>query len=459
MSMPGSTVYDVVVIGGGPAGIAAARAAAGAGVRVALVESTRPGGACVHETCVPTEILLRTVGAFNGAEQLDALGIATLGSTYQHRKVVARKDELVRSLSAMVAQSLSGSPIDLVGGFGRVAGPGRVHVSGPQLDVELETGAIVVTAGCSWTPPTIAGLSADLLATPDVVHSQPALPGRVAVLSSVNSGGMFPLEYASYLIAAGVEVDLVCAGTTLLPGIDADLDPMLVAAFEAVGCRIHLGVTATTYDGTLHLSGAGDEVTLAPDLVLAADCRTPNSASAGLASVGIGVSGPVPVDERASCAPGVFAAGDVTGGAMLSSAASASGAVAGANAAGGSLVLPSPGQQPYVMHGLVSAAWIGPSESEAAGLTCGAVVVGIAEATGTAQAVVTASEGTAVKVVADELGQLLGVHASGEGAGEIVNAAATLLQLEATVDDVAALRPWHPSWTELLVDAARAAIA
>jgi dihydrolipoamide dehydrogenase len=84
-------------------------------------------------------------------------------------------------------------------------------------------------------------------------------------------------------------------------------------------------------------------------------------------------------------------------------------------------------------------------------------VVGIAEATGSAQAVVTASEGTAVKLVADELGQLLGVHAVGEGSGEIVNAAATLLQLEVTVDDVAALRPWHPSWTEILVDAARAA--
>ena len=445
MSAPGSTrdAYDVVVLGAGPAGIAAARAAASAGVRVALVESTRPGGACVHETCVPTEILLRTVAAYTGAEQLDALGIAGLGSPYLHRRAVARKDELVRSLSATVARSLTTAPVDVLDGFGELLGASRVHVGGPELDLEISADAVVVTAGCSWVPPTVAGLSADQVLTPDVMHSGSELPKRVSVLGSANSGGLFPLEYAAYLLAVGVDVEIIGPGAALLPALDGDLQPLVVAAFEALGCAVHVDTSAE-----------GREV----EVLLAADCRMPNTSSVGLAALGLDADGPVRVDERAACAEGVYAAGDVTGGAMLSSAASTAGAVAGANAAGGSHTLPPLTQQPFVVHGLVPAGWVGLTEAAVQATGIGPVV-GIAEATGSAQAVVTASEGTAVKIVADDIGQLLGVHAVGEGAGEIVNAAATLIQLEVTVDDVAALRPWHPSWTEILVDAARAATA
>lgn len=448
------TKYDVVVLGAGPAGIAAARSAASTGARVAIVEASHVGGACVHETCLPTEVLLNLMQSHDQAVLLAAFGVLQGTTGYDHNRATARKEALIRAISPIVARGLSASGVDIVRGFASFLDASSVQVKGAEGGSTLESRAFVLATGSVWQPPSGPGFPQGRVITPDLVQTRHPLPDRVGILTSENAHGLFPLEYASYLSGVGVAVDLLSAGPALLPALDPDLEPLVVAGFETFGCTVHLHTTANGFEGDkLRVGVATGEGLLDVPVLLAADTRVAHTAGLQLDRLGLG-DGPLQVDEHMrSPAPGIFVAGDLTGEPLLSNMAAEEGTCAGFNAAGVARRR-SQAAPPFVLHGRVPAAWVGLGEHDARARH-GEVVTGIAEMTGSAQATVTGQDGAVVKLVATDLGEVVGVHAVGEGAAEIVAMAAALMQLEATVEDVAALTPWHPSWAEGLVLAAR----
>lgn len=436
---------DVAVIGGGPAGYSAALAAAAQGATVVLAEAERLGGTCVHWACIPTNAMLSSAHASLEARELGFLGIMDAGDAFDLRRAAARKDAAVKALSGGVAAALRAAGVEVLAGRGVLTSPSAVAVGlADGTTVDVEAAAVVLAAGARWEVPAIPGFAADNVLTADLVQALPAAPATALVVGGGAADTAFAVEYAVLLAAAGTAVTLAIPGSVVVPALDADLDPLLSANLETLGIVLAREVDVL----------AGD-LDAEADVAVVVDRRVPAAGGIGLDRAGVAVvDGAISVDRscRTSVA-GVLAAGDVTGGRMLTAAAMHMGGVAGSVAAGGRAATRL-ASVPHLLHTFPEVAWIGVSEAVArAG---GAdVAVGVSDLAFNARAVATGRADGAVKLVADAAtGEVLGVHVVGSGAAEILALASVVMQAELSTNDLAALLPWHPSAAEALIDAA-----
>lgn len=452
--------YDVIVIGGGPAGYAAALKAAELGATVAMVEAEKPGGACVHHACIPTQILLDAALSHVRARELGALGVFDAGEQFNFGRAAARKDVLVRQLGDGIQTALRMRGVALIAGRAAFTSPHTVGVLGPNGTHQLSGEAFIIATGTRWQPPEIPGLAPERLVTPDVVQSLTAVPRSVLVLGGGPCDVDFGLEYAALLAIAGAKVTFATQQQRLLPALDASLVPVVQAALADLGIDVLEGMTGLrgTTDG-VEVAIGGAPRTVEAEVILATDVRRPFVGALGLEFAGVHANGGVEVDRSCRTNLGhIYAAGDVTGQVMLSSAASHMGEVAAINATGGSAVTRLT-HLPRVVHGVSEIALVGASE-EAARAAGRDVATGSFDLSFNARALAMGARTGVVKVIAGrELGGILGVHAVGPEAGAIVAVAAGLMQAEATVHDLAAITAWHPSVAEGLVEAARRACA
>jgi dihydrolipoamide dehydrogenase len=227
---------------------------------------------------------------------------------------------------------------------------------------------------------------------------------------------------------------------------------------SAAGIRLFDGATVRGEGDRVVISHAGGTDSLPAEVVVAADVRRPYFETLNLTAAGVD-AGPGGITVDAACRtsnPAVFAAGDVTGQVMLSSAATHMGEVAGTNATGGN-ARTRLNRVAHLLHTVPEIGWIGLTE-EAAKARGYDVMAGIFDLSYNARAITLGAREGVVKVVAErELGEVLGVHVAGPGVAEIINIAATVTQAEATIHDLAAMTYWHPSMAEGLVEAARRA--
>jgi len=244
-----------------------------------------------------------------------------------------------------------------------------------------------------------------------------------------------------------------------VPALDAALDGAATRVLTDAGVTVLTEAAVEAVEGerarVRHREGAA---TVPAAVIVAADPRRPFLAALGLETAGVRAAEAVVVDRGCrTSAPHIFAAGDVTGGAMLTGAALHMGEVAGRNATGSEAVTRL-GRLPHVLHTTPEIGWIGLTE-ERARAAGRAVRMGTFDLSHSARAVALGAREGIVKVVCEaELGEILGVHVVGPGAAEIIAAAATAIQAEIPVQDLAACVPWHPSMTEALIAAARRAL-
>jgi len=438
------TIRRVVIIGGGPGGYAAALEAARRGAIVTLVEAERPGGQCVHHTCIPTASLLSGAGAFLEAHEPALAGVFDLGEELRWGRLVARKDRLAAMLASGIGVALDRAGVEVVAGRAVLTSPSEVELTIRDGSVQTrDADAVVVAVGARWEAPSVDGVAPERVVTADVIATLDKPPGAAVVLGGGPGATAFGVEYAFLLAATGSTTALACPEPVVVPALDADLDPLVRAAIESVGVACCDWSEMPTDDDRL---------------VVAADTRVPRIDDLGLAAAGVAASDHVVVDRaQRTSARSVFAAGDVTGGAMTSAAAEHAGRVAGANAAGGA-VSASVSALPHVLHTLPEIGWVGATEpvARAAGH---AVATGVADLTWSARSITLGGREGACKVIADATtGALLGVHVVGAGAAEILAVAAFAMQAECTLDQVAATVQWHPAFAEALSAAAREAL-
>lgn len=450
------TDFDVVIIGAGPAGFAAAMTAAERGASVAVVEAERPGGACVHHACIPTNILLDSMHQHLAARELDVFGLFKVDEQLKYARAAARKDALVRQLTSGIEVALKIHKITVLKGHGSLGGPGQVLVSGIG---DVSTEAVIVATGAHWEAPSLPGVAPERVLTPDLVQALVTAPASACVLGGGPADTAFALEYAVLLAASGSRVTLATPHSRLVPALDETIAQILTTALTEQGIRLLFDAAVEDGEGGSVLVRHRDGVEHVPaEVVVAADPRRVSRAGLNLESAGLVGDGPIEVDG--GCRAGVewlFAAGDITGGAMLSNAAAQMGEVAGINATGGE-ARTRLGALPALLHTIPTAGWIGLTEQEARRRGYD-VRTGIGDLSTNARAVALGAREGLIKVVTEaELGEVLGVHTLGPGVEEVLAAAALAMQAELTVQDVASTVHWHPSIAESLAQAARRAL-
>lgn len=442
---------DVIVIGGGPGGTAAATRAAQLGAQVALIERAQLGGNCVNRNCIPLTSLLASVELFRRLRQAGEMGVQVGPATLDLQGMIARKERLVGDLRDGMAGLLPTFGIEVVQGEARLVDLRTVEVDGRRLRA---TRAVILATGAQWAP-VPAGVEG--LLRPDEALKLEAVPGRLVLWG----GGAAEVEFATLYAALGSRVTLVVDGPYPLPEEDYEIGQRLQALLQGQGVEVltdaRLRSATRTADGLkVVLAGARGETEVAADRVLWAG-RVPDGEGLGLAEVGVErKEGAVVVDDRQETSvPGIFAVGDLTGGPMYSSLATAEGLVAAENAMGRARSLDRRAVPRYAFS-IPEVAAVGLTEDQAMDAGYEVEVANVPLATSARAMGLGEIEG-GIKLVADrKRGRLLGVHIVGYRATELIAEAALALQLEALAEDLAWAIRIHPTLSESMVEAGRA---
>ncbi len=335
--------YDLVVLGGGPAGLVAAMTAAAGGHSVAMTEQRLTGGTCVNFGCTPSKALIRCARAVHDAGRGGEFGFRLDGPPRAEFGAVMERVRRVRSMSsagdAVEVVEQTGAQVYL--GHTRFTAPNIVDVDGRELRFRK---AVIATGSDPFVPP-IDGLKTGEYLTNESVFSLTELPARLAVIG----GGPLACELAQAFHRLGSEVDLVSDTETLMPRDEPETGELIRRRFEQEGLRLHLGYKAVRAGGgRLTVQGPAGTRELPYDALLLGAGRKPNVEQLGLEAAGVrlGRHG-VEVDEYLRTSnPNTYAAGDVafpqkfTHAAMATARLCVANALDGANRRARELVVP-----------------------------------------------------------------------------------------------------------------------
>jgi dihydrolipoamide dehydrogenase len=450
--------YDIVVIGGGPAGYSGAIRAAQDGAKTALIERGELGGVCLNRGCIPTKTLLKTaelVYEIKGAARR-GIRIADPRLTVDMSLAVKEKNQVVKKLSSGVASLLRANGVDVYKGEGKLLAPGRVVVGTETLEAKK----IILAGGSQSARIPIPGI--DL---PGVLSSAEILDiGEVPPRLVIIGGGVIGVEMAMIFQSFGSKVSIVEALPRILPFMDADISALIQKVLKSRGAGISAGTGLEGIEkkGECLELALKDGSAITADRVLVSIGRTADlSCLGGAASAIRQEKGRVVVDDYMETSlPGVYAPGDINGKKMLAHAAFKMAETAAVNAVS-AIGLPAAGGRikaglqhvPSVVYCFPEAASVGLTQEEAG--QRGPVMTGKFPLAANGRALSADSPEGFVKVLADrKYGEILGVHIVGPGASEIINEAAALMAMEITVHELADIVHGHPTVSEELMEAA-----
>jgi mercuric reductase len=448
--------FDLLVIGTGGAGVAAAIQAAELGARVGIAESGVLGGTCVNVGCIPSKNLIEAAAHYHAARR-GFPGIGRCEPVLDWREVIAWKDTLVRELReskyADVLRSYAG--ITLLEGPARLLGGRRVRVG----EVERQAGKIVLATGTSPASPPIEGLDRVAALNSTTAMELDELPRSLIVLG----GSAVGLELAQIFARFGTKVTVLELLPRILASEDETVSEALRDHLEQEGLEIHTGVTAfrVERDGrevVIHVRQGSLSGEFRAERLLVATGRRANTDDLGLEVAGVDLTakGFIEVDATLRTTnPDVYAAGDVTGGPGFVYVAAAGGRLAAENALTGGARELDLSAVPSVTFTSPQAASVGLTEAKAraAGYH---VEVSVLELEHVPRALVSRDVRGLVKIVAEAgSGRVLGVHAVGPHAGELLGEATLAVRLGLTIGDLTSSLHPYLTWVEGLKLAAQ----
>ncbi len=440
--------FDVVILGGGSGGYAAALRSAQLGKSVALIEKDKLGGTCLHRGCIPTKALLHSAEIADNVKDAAHYGIQATFGSIDMPAVNKYRDGIVDKLFKGLTGLVSSKNITVVAGEGKMTGPRTIQVNGDSY-----TGVNLVLASGSYSR-TLPGLEIG----GRVITSEHALqlnfvPKSVIVLG----GGVIGVEFASIWKSFGTDVTIVEGLPHLIPNEDEALSKALERAYRKRGIDFKLGVrfssvTQSETGVTVTLEN-GDQ--LSADLLLVAVGRGPNTAGLGFEEQGVVLDrGWVPTNDRLQTnLPNVYAAGDIVPGLQLAHRGFQQGIFIAEEIAGLNPAVIDETGIPKVTYCEPEVASVGLSEVQAA-TAYGAENISTYEynlgGNGKSQILGTAGF---IKLIRKNNGPVIGVHMIGSRVGEQIGEGQLIVNWEAYPEDVATLVHAHPTMNEAIGEA------
>jgi dihydrolipoamide dehydrogenase len=448
------THFDLVIIGGGPAGYGAALYGSAAGLNIAVVEMDKVGGTCLHRGCIPAKELLETAHVYRTVGHASQFGVESSAPTLEFGTTMARKQQVVDTLFNGLSGLLKNRKVTTFTGAGTLQADRSVKVSAPDGGSTVITGDAVILASGS-VPRTIPGFDVDgkIVLTSDEVFELDHLPRKVAVIG----GGAIGCEFASMLSDLGSDVTVLEALPQILPGVDKDVVNVVRRSFKGRGIDVRtgtkvLGHTPGSTGTSIELEG---QDTLSVDAIIVSVGRRPLSESLGLAGTGVVVDerGFVEVDELCRTAvDGVWAVGDLIATPGLAHVGYAEAILVIKQLLGEDAIPVDYTRVAWCIYCQPEVAFAGMSEQAA-------IDAGYEVKTskhrwgGNSRALIIGDTEGVVKVIAEKLpdgtaGRLLGVHMAGPWVTEQLGQAYLAVNWEATVEDIAHFLQPHPSLSE-----------
>ena len=451
------THFDLVIIGGGPAGYGAALYGASAGLDIAMVEKDKVGGTCLHRGCIPAKELLETAAIVRTVAHAGDFGVKVEPIGLEWSTTLERKQAVIDKLAGGVTGLLKNRKVTILDGTATL-GPDRTVsvVGGPDGSESATLTADAVILAPGGVPGVFPGSApGGPVVTSDEFFHIPGVPERAVVIG----GGAIGCEFASTLADLGASVTILEALPKILPGCDDDVTRVVLQTFKKKGIDVRTGVAVTGHTpgpggGTTVSFGEGES--LETDLVVVSVGRSPYTD--GLLADGTGVKitdrGFIDVDQLYRTGePSVWAIGDVIATPQLAHVGFAEAICVVTDILGETPVPVDNSRVPWAIYCQPEVAFAGLSETAAkeAGYD---VVTSKHRFGGNSRAMILGQPDGLVKIIAEKradgtAGQILGVHMVGPWVTEQLSGGYLAVNWEATVDEVAAFIQPHPSLTEL----------
>lgn len=461
--------YDVVILGGGPGGYVAAIRASQLGKSVAIVESKKLGGTCLHQGCIPTKSFLRSAEVYREATHGEEFGVITGNVSLNFTAVQQRKDTIVQNLTNGIHQLMKKGKIDIYEGFGRILGPSIFSPMPGTISVEMNNGeenemlipqhVIVATGSRPRKLPNIE-IDGQFIMTSDEALQMEELPSSIIIVG----GGVIGVEWASLLSDFGVEVTIIEYADRILPLEDKDISKEMTRVCKKKGIKIvtsaELQVDSVRVNNgvTINVQQKDNIKEYTAEKMLVSVGREANISNIGLENTSIEIErGCIVVNECYQTKEShIYAIGDVIGGLQLAHVASHEGIIAVEHMSGEQPHVLNDDNVPKCVYSNPEVASVGITEEEAInrGYT---VKVGKFSFKGIGKALIHGNTDGFVKMITDsETEDLLGVHMIGPHVTEMISEATLGKVLDATAWEISNTIHPHPSLSEVVGEASLA---
>ncbi len=460
-------VFDVAVIGGGPAGYSCAFRAAQYGLKVALLEKTdKLGGTCLHVGCVPTKAMLFSAEIFDHAKEGAMYGIDNIGGgSINWPQVLKRKGDIINKHTAGLQYLVKKNKVSLLRGVGTLTGGAKDDVFTVNIDNDGQKSTVTakkVVLATGSDARMIPGYTPDdRILTNIEILALDKLPRSLAIIGS----GAVGVEFASVFNSFNVPVTIIEMADRVVPAEDAEVSKEFARQYKKKGITMHTSAKMDRIvrvdDGVkIHFMTAdGKDSILEADKVLIAIGRAPRTAGLNLESTSIEMDRTsIKVDDHFETAePGIYAIGDIVAGLpLLAHGGSMAGAVAAAHMAGKPYKAVTRNRIPACTYCEPQIGSVGLNEQMARDMAAEkgwTIKVGKFPLAGNSKATILNAHDGFVKVIADEkYGEVLGVHIIGPYATELIAEAVVAIEAEMTIDELMFTQHAHPTLSESLLD-------
>ncbi len=449
-------MYDLIIIGGGPAGYNAAERASESGLKTLVIEKRAMGGVCLNEGCIPTKTLLYSAKIYDYAKHSDAYGVTFEGAKIDHAKVIDRKGKVVKMLVSGVEAKMKKHGVEVVKAAAvikeKTADGFTVEADGKEYQAKN----LLICTGSEAAVPPIPGLreavAAGFAKTNREILDMKEVPKELVIIG----GGVIGLEMASYFNSIGSHVRVIEMLDHIAGPTDGEISALLLKTYKKKGIEFLLKAKVTSVGkDCVNYELDGKEQSAKADVVLVSIGRRANSAGIGLENIGVITErgAIVTSDTCATNVPGVYAAGDVNGKIMLAHTAYREGEVAINNILGKKDRV-NYNSIPSVIYTNPEVASVGETQESVKAKGLDAKVESFTmNYSGRYIAENEGGDGIVKLIIDKKHRTILGVHMFGTYASEIIYGAAMMVEKEMRVEDVHKLVFPHPTVSEVIREA------